>query len=166
MDEELRKLLDEYKHDVPRLYKFAGVTAATVKPYILAELEIAIGARDRDAYDTLFAMACSIENPVIKADTLNGLLVMPGHEHHQRVTMEIQRLRSPSSVPFIRAMFERGFESLEYTCSEDGAIAKWFSHALAKIGTPEAISLIIELADSDNAEIASEMAYRLGKLNT
>ena len=113
MNKELRKLLDEHPHDVPRLYQLAGVTASTVKGYILAEMEIAICARDRDAYDTLLAMACAIENPVIKADTLNRLLVMPGHEHHQRVTMEIQRLKSASSVPFIRAMLERGFESLD-----------------------------------------------------
>ena len=100
----------------------------------------------------------------VKADVLNGLLVMPGHELHQEVTMEIQRLKSLSSVPCIRSVLEGGFDFLAYTSSGDEVIAKWFSHALAKIGTREAIEVIKEFSVADNVGIAEEMSYRLGKL--
>lgn len=164
MDQALRQLLDENMHDVPRLYQLAGVTPATVKRYILDGMAAAIAEHNGEAGDTLLAMACAIEHPEAKADVLNNLLCMPGHELHQEVARAIQDLGNPASVAGIRCVLEGGFEFLEYTCSDDEVIAKWFSHALASIGTPEAIGLIKEFAASDNAGIASEMRYRLGKL--
>ena len=74
-------------------------------------------------------------------------------------------LRSPSSIPYIRQVLAGGFLMLEYTCSEPGVIAKWFSHALADINTPEAISVIREFAGSSDPGVAEEMAYRLKRLN-
>ncbi len=164
MDSALRQLLDDKLHDVPRLYQLAGVTPATIKRYILDGMAAAIDEADWDAWHTLLAMAGTIAHPQTRADVLNALLLMPGHELHQEVTRAIQELGSPLSVPCIRAVLEGGFDFLEYTCSDDNVIAKWFSHALASIGTPEAIELIKEYADSGNAGIASEMRYRLGKL--
>ena len=103
---------------------------------ILDKILIAIAESDREAWDALFDVTCAIEDSEMKADVLNNLLVMPGHELHQQVAMEIQGLKSPSSVPYIRSVLANGFDYLAYTCSEDGTIAKWFSHALAEIGTP------------------------------
>lgn len=54
---------------------------------------------------------------------------------------------------------------IPHTNSEQGVIAKWFSHALASIGTPEAIELIKEFAKCDDAGIAEEMNYRLRRLD-
>lgn len=51
-----------------------------------------------------------------------------------------------------------------YTGSDDEVIAKWFSHALAEIGTAEAIEVIKEFCADDNAGIAEEMRYRVKKL--
>lgn len=164
MDSESRKLLDEHTNNTARQYQIAGITPATVKSYILSEMATAIVGRDWKASYTLLALARAIENPEVKADVLNGLLVMPGHELHQEVTIEIQRLKSPSSVSYIRSVLGGGFDFLAYTSSEDEVIAKWFSHALAKIGTPEAIEVIKEFSVADNAGIAEEMRYRLGKL--
>lgn len=166
MDSELRKLLDEHTNNIVKQYQIAGITPATVKSYILSEMATAIGGSDWEASYTLLAMARAIENPEVKADVLNGLLVMHGHELHQEVTMEIQRLKSPSSVSYIRSVLGGGFDFLAYTSSEDEVIAKWFSHALAKIGTPEAIEVIKEFSVAGNAGIAEEMRYRLGKLAT
>lgn len=163
MDRKLRRLLDEHTNDVVKQYQLAGITPTTVKSYILGEMATAIAERNWEVWNTLLAMADSVENQEVKADVLNNLLVMPGHELHQEVTMKIQILKSPSSVPYIQSILEGGFDFLAYTCSEDEVIAKWFSHALAKIGTPEAIELIKEFAVSGNAGIAKEMNYRLGK---
>jgi len=164
MDKELRKLLDEHTNDFAKQCSLAGITPQTVKRYVLHEMAIANDSGDWEASYTLLAMARAIEAPEVKADVLNCLLVMPGHKLHQEVTMEIQTLKRPSSVPYIRSILEGGFDFLAYTSSEDEVIAKWFSHALAKIGTPESIAVIKEFSAADNAEIAKEMSYRLEKL--
>lgn len=137
---------------------------STINNHILAQMAAAIAAVDWDAQEAVVELACGIDDVDLKAAALNGLLAMPGHELHQQVTMEIQRLKSASSVPIIEAVLEGGFDYLQYTCSEDEVIAKWFSHALASIGTPEAIALIRKFAASENAGIASEMQYRLERI--
>jgi hypothetical protein len=57
-------------------YRIAGITPATVKSYILNEMAAAISGSNWEASYTLLAMARAIENPKVKADVLNGLLVM------------------------------------------------------------------------------------------
>lgn len=110
-------------------------------------------------------MTCATVDQEAKADILNNLLLMPGHQLHQEITREIQRMRSPSSIPHIRQVLERRLDFLQYTNSEQSTIAKWFSHALASIGTPEAIQLIKEFAQCDDIGIAEEMNYRLRQLD-
>lgn len=137
----------------------------THKQKVLREMEAAIANGDWQSTYQLMAFARSMSDPDERVEVFNSLLVMSGHELHQEVTREIQRLRSPSSVPYIRQMLEDGFRMLEYTCSEPGVIAKWFSHALGDINTPESIALIKEFAASGEPEVAEEMAYRLRRLN-
>ena len=126
----------------------------------------AIKEDDWDASSNWVYLTETIDDPDVRADVLNSLLMMPGHKHHQAVTMEIQQLRSPLSVPYIRQVLADGFQMFEYTCSEAGVIAKWFSHALASINTAESIALIKEYAGSNDPEIAEEMAYRLTRLKS
>jgi hypothetical protein len=164
MDRKLRKLLDECANDIVMQYQIAGITPATVRNYIISEMATAISGRDWEASRTLLAMTRIVEDSEVKADVLNNLLVTPGHELHQEVTMEIQRLKSPSSVSYIRSVLTGGFGFLVYTGSDDEVIAKWFSHALAEIGTAEAIEVIKEFCADDNAGIAEEMRYRVKKL--
>ncbi|UUM26310.1 hypothetical protein NQU59_11410 [Acinetobacter colistiniresistens] len=65
----------------------------------------------------------------------------------------------------IAKVLEQCFKRFKYTASDDdGVITKWFSHALADIGTEEAIALIRQYAQSENEEIAWEMKYRLRKI--
>lgn len=144
--------------------QLSDFTPPTIKNDLFDQMAAAIADDDWDAAESCFELACSINDADRKAQVLNGLLAMPGHELHQQVAMEIQRLKSASSVAVIEAVLESGFDYLQYTCSEDEVIAKWFSHALASIGTPEAIALIRKFAVSDNAGIASEMQYRLQRL--
>lgn len=137
----------------------------TTKQKVLREMAAAIAESDWEASDTLLGFVRTIDPPEDKVEILNSLLVMPGHVHHQEVAREIQKLRSPSSVPYIRQVLVNGFDMLKYTCSEPGVIAKWFSHALADINTPEALALIEEFARSGDPEVAEEMSYRLRRLN-
>ena len=139
--------------------------ASTIKDKVLRKMATAIAKRNWEATYDLLALARTIQEPEQRVDVFNNLLLMPGHELHQEVTREIQMLRSPSSIPYIRQVLAGGFPMLEYTCSEPGVIAKWFSHALADINTPEAISVIREFAGSSDPGVAEEMAYRLKRLN-
>lgn len=164
MDKDFRELLEEYKDNVYIQFQLAGVTEETAPAYIAKEMAVANEEQDWDTWQTLFGMACAIGNYDIKAAALNELLLMPGHQLHQEVTREIQLFAHPSSVQAIRRVLEQGFAMFEYTCSEDGVIAKWFSHALASIGTPEAIAVIKQFSQSPNKGVAKEMKYRLEKI--
>lgn len=165
MQSALRLLLDELWNDPASQYALVGASSATIGAFILNEMPTAIIECDGDAQRTLVGIASSISEVEERARVLNLLLLMPGHRSHQEVTFEIQRTRSPSSVPFIRQRLQAGFADLDYTCSEPQTIAKWFSHALAKIGTPDAIAVIEEFSRSADVGVASEMRYRLDRLS-
>src|SRR5262245_32276117 len=137
----------------------------TIKDKLLREMADAIAKHDWEASYAVLGLVRAIDPPERRADVLNNLLVMPGHELHQEVTREIQKLRSPSNVPNVRQVPADGFHKLEYKVSGTGLIAKWFSHALAEINPPEANALIREFAGSINTEVAEEMAYRLRRIN-
>ena len=95
---------------------------------------------------------------------LNELLIHPNHHSHQRVTRLLQKAKSTTTVPYIRKVLETNFDYLEYTYSESGVIAKWFSWALSEIGTKEAIDLIKEYTTSPDEVVSNEMRYRLNKI--
>ncbi len=97
-------------------------------------------------------------------DILNKLLLNPNHKSHQYVARLLQTIASPTSVPYVKKVLESGFDYLDYTCSESGVIAKWFSWILASIGTDEAIALMKEYSMSDDEGIRDEMLYRLNKI--
>ena len=164
MDKTVRKLLKKYAGDPLMQRQSVGIEEASIKDFVLEEMRAASTDGDWDACLALLSLARGIADPQRKAEVLNSMLVMPEHRIHQEVTMEIQRLAHHSSVPYIRKILESNFETLAYTCSDDEVLAKWFSHALAKIGTPESISLIREFAASANSGIAHEMRYRLAKV--
>jgi hypothetical protein len=95
-------------------------------------------------------------------DLLNELLVNPNHQSHQRIAKALQDIApSPTTLPFIRKALESKFDYLEYTCSENSAIAKWFSWLLCSIRTKEAIEMMKEFSNSSDEGIANEMRYRL-----
>jgi len=126
--------------------------------------EMASNGADWDAALDLVFRCDGIPDRAVRARTLGELLLMSNHRHHQGVTMAMQQLADPAGIAAIRARLDTGFDDLAYTCSDDIVIAKWFSHALWKIGTPEAIALIRRHASSANAQVAEEMTYRLERI--
>lgn len=128
--------------------------------FIESEVEAAIEAGMPDALDEA-VLLLGLGEPAPYLALKNRLLVTPGHRFHQMLAKDLQDLADPSTVPFVRRALEMGFDHLAYTASDDGVIAKWYSWLLAAIGTPEALELIAEYADSGNAEVAAEMRYRL-----
>lgn len=163
MDKSLHALLDDA--DTPaEQYAIAGISADGVKHYILSEMETAVAQRDGKAWYVLYGMACMIEDPHVRTDVFNHMLIMPGHTLHQEIAMQIQQLGDPSRIPFIGRILESQFDTLQYSCSEDASITKWFSHALAQIDTPDAFAMIRKYALSLNRGIARGMRYRLRRI--
>ena len=135
--------------------------------FVVAEIEHAIKTKSVERLDAAInLMWWGIErfkNQTDYTDVLNRLLLIPYHHEHQYITKTLQGIKSPLSVPFIRQVLETDFSYLAYTCSESGVIAKWFSHALFDIGTAEAIEVMRDFSQSDDAGVRAEMLYRLGK---
>jgi hypothetical protein len=133
--------------------------------FILAELSKAIAAGDEDRSYLLIDVALKSDSED-KVDVLNELLLVKEHRRHQEVVREIQLLRNGSSVPYLRRVLEDGIDHLvEYNGSGSGVVAKWFSHALFDIGTPDAIRALEMFSAHSDAEIGNEMLYRLSKLS-
>lgn len=120
---------------------------------------------DLDAADEAVEALLNTPTTPESLEPLHRLVTHPGHRCHQRVILKLQRMRDPSSAPVLRAALADGFERYAYTCSEDGVIAKWFSWAMAEIGSAEAIAVLHEFACSENSEIREQMKYRLAKLS-
>jgi hypothetical protein len=100
-----------------------------------------------------------------RTQLLNMLLIAPNHISHQRIARELQTAKSPSTVPYVRQALAKGFDYLEYTCSESNAIAKWFSWILFAIGTEEAIQVMKDYSTASDEGIRAEMLYRLKNVN-
>ncbi|WP_240726810.1 hypothetical protein [Escherichia sp. E4742] len=124
----------------------------------------AIAGQDYERINTVTEQLLSANNPRFHLDALNLLLVTSGHYHHQEVAMKLQQIGDPSTIPYVRQVFAHGFDYLDYTWSDSGAIAKWFSHLLWKIGTPEALALIQEYTSHSDEGIRKEMLYRLKRI--
>jgi hypothetical protein len=131
---------------------------------LISKIEKAISKNDNESLQSLMEELELVEMSPEFISILNQLLVNKNHKKHQFITRCIQDLKSPTSISFIQKALESNFDYLQYTCSEDIVIAKWFSHALAKIGTTEAINLMKFYTKSENEGIKTEMMYRLNKL--
>lgn len=165
MDDRLRNQLELRKWRPGAACNLTGIPAATVGEFVVREMAVAIASQDWNLWTVVLCMTCDIEDAAVKADTLGRLLLMRGHRVHQEVAMEIQQLGHPSSVAVIRQILERGFDDFAYTGSGHETIAKWFSHALRAIGTPQAVDLLREFTHSRDAGLAAGMIYRLSRMD-
>jgi len=148
--EALKRLPDSFPHDTE------GIQAA---------LQKTLSGHDPDHLAAVIEWYLLFDNKKILETEFLQLIACPGHRSHQFLVKHLQDdLRYPAAVPVIRKILSEGFAYLSYTCSEDGVIAKWFSHALKAIGSPEAIAVLQDFAKSENPEIREEMQYRLRKM--
>jgi hypothetical protein len=132
--------------------------------FIISEIYKILKSNKKGELNNLIQLINFCENKAPLTYILNELLIEPNHKSHQFIAKLIQENKSPSSIPYIKAALESRFSYLQYTCSESEVIAKWFSHALASIGTEEAINCIKKFAQSSDEGIKKEMNYRLVKL--
>ena len=126
------------------------------------KLQTAIQKQDNVLLEEAIKLLWDFELIAFVEDEFNQLILTPNHYQHQYLLQYLQGLRFTSSIPFLDQALTKGFEYMNHY-SEDGVIAKWFSHALMDIGTPEAIAILKKHAESINPEIREEMQYRLLK---
>lgn len=127
------------------------------------KLQTAIQKQDNELLEEAIKLLWDFEPITFVENEFNQLILTPNHYQHQYLTKYLQDvLRFESSVSVIDQILTQGFEYMNHY-SEDGVIAKWFSHALMDIGTPEAIAVLKKHAESSNPEIRKEMLYRLLK---
>jgi hypothetical protein len=132
--------------------------------FIRDEVRNAIMTSYPDKIDLAITLIWLSDNVPAFVDVLNELLINPDHRRHQEIAKKLQDYApSPTTVPFVRKILESNFDYLEYTCSESGSIAKWFSYLLSYIGTQEAVELMKEYCNSEDEGIREEMLYRLNK---
>lgn len=131
---------------------------------VISEVITAMKAGIAEDLDLAIELLFFYEDLSAFLDLLNDLLIFPGHHFHQNICFKLQKLKNPLSIPFIRKALASNFDYLQYTCSEDAVIAKWFSHALWNIGTPDSIAMIEEFSESENEGIREEMRYRLKRI--
>lgn len=129
------------------------------------QLAHAMQQGDVDEIETLVYLIYDSDQKVTCRELLQELLLLRFHRSHQRVVFTLQALRDPRSVPVLRQALAMPFDHLAYNHSDSEVIAKWFSHALAAIGTPEAIQVLRDFAQSPDPGIRAEMQYRLTKLS-
>jgi hypothetical protein len=168
MTDEQKQGLSEYyarRISIDTLVNLFPVDPRRDESYITTEVRNAIQTADPDEIDQSIYLMWLSDNKIAFADLLNELLVNPNHTQHQYIAKALQDdVKSPSSIPFIDKALATHFDYLDYTCSESGVIAKWFSWLLYEIGTPEAIAVMQRYADDQDEGISNEMKHRLAKV--
>ena len=169
MIEKDKQLLAEFYYGIITKSVFLKNFSVDIKnnpDFVKREVKMAIEASEPEEIQMSLSLIWLSEEPSKYIDLLNELLINPNHRSHQQIAKTLQDVSpSPTTIPFVRKALESNFDYLEYTCSEAGVIAKWFSWLLYSIGTKEAIDLMKEYTYSTNEGIANEMRYRLNKLN-
>lgn len=120
--------LTAHSADLGRQCAIAGIDADGLEDFIVGEM--ARSDAEWDVETVLLDLCSRMPDRAAKARTLGRLLLMPTHQEHQAVTMEIQQLADPASVAAIQATLERGFADFAYTGSDDNVIAKWRARAV------------------------------------
>ena len=167
MTEYEKQVLDLYCSNEISLEKFRAVFPIDLEANAVAcetAAVVVIATGDANKLDRFVTLLFSFEDLALHVHVLNVLLVTPHHFYHQAVAKALQSIASPTTVPYVKKVLEKGFEFLAYTFSESEVIGKWLSWLLYAIGTPEAISVMREYAESEDEGLAAAMQYRLAKV--
>lgn len=167
MNQLEKDLLDKWglgKIDKDYLLSIFPVDVINDRNYIISEVEKAIPTSNTSEIEYAVTLILLSGKHSELIDLLHKLLLNPNHYSHQAIVKSLQDLKNPKSIPFIEKVLKTNFDYLAYTASDSDAIAKWFSWALASIGTDEAIEVIRKYSNSQDQGIKEEMLYRLKKI--
>ena len=124
------------------------------------QLRIAISQSDPRALDEALGPACArvAEDPRV-VPLLCTLLSLDWHEEHEELAQLLQQQCDARAVEALARAARLKFGYLAYNNSS--AFARKCVWALADIGTDDARQRLVELAESDDAELASYAKRRL-----
>lgn len=143
---EINKQLNDFHHDIEKIF-----------------LEIA-NTKNSDEVEDLLTILWAFDNPKEEIEILNKLLIAPWHKRHEDIIHAIQQIKNPESIPFIKKAIQQKFQYLiDYGTGERQFINQ-SGHALASIGTQEALDVIYELSKSTDFVLKDEMLYRISKI--
>lgn len=123
-------------------------------------LQIAMDNHDGGAVEDALTQ-CYKEESAAYIDLLVELLLADWHTRHEDIALEMQRLRSPITIPALKTTSLRKFAYLDYNNSH--ALARKCVWALADIGTMHAKSELAEIADCEDDVVAEYARKRLDK---
>jgi hypothetical protein len=95
---------------------------------------------------------------------LHQLIMEQWHYRHEDIIHDIQSRKNPASIKFIKQAIQTKFTYLEAYETGTRQFINQCGHALASIGTDEAIELIIELSKSNDPILKDEMLYRISRI--
>lgn len=80
--------------------------------------------QDYEKLDSSIGLLLKTNAPRQYLDLFHQLLLMPEHTYHQQVARVLQQIGDPDTIPYVKKVFEQGFDYLDYTCSDSCVIAK------------------------------------------
>jgi hypothetical protein len=126
----------------------------------LVELfEHAIRAKNSDEVDDAVSVTFSITNPENFVPYLCQLLESSWHFDHEDITRLLQKIGDPESVSVLFKTAIKKFDYLEYDDSK--SLSRKCTWALADIGNNKSKEALVELAKSQDEEIAAFAQKRI-----
>jgi hypothetical protein len=97
-------------------------------------------------------------------DLIHTIILEPWHREYEELIHSLQNRKSPSSIPIIKEAMQQKYPYLESYGTGTRQFINQSGHALASIGTPQAIDTIVALSKSTDPVIKDEMLYRISRL--
>lgn len=164
IDQETLKYLDEFYGEVDVQLSILGVDQSNCGALLKSNIVEYASKEDWETCCTLEDIVEKLDGNSTKIELYLELLNIQGHGLHQVILRFIQDGKYEPAIPHIEKMLSSGLRDFVNRTSEPDAIASWVSHALAGIGTREAISVIEKHVESDDPYVSQEMMYRLKRL--
>lgn len=164
IDSQTWKYLHEFYEEVDVQLSILNVDQYSCGELLKSKIIEYSSNEEWDKCCTFEGIVENLDGTSVKEELYLELLNIQGHGLHQVILRNFQDRKFEKAVPHIEKMLGAGLASFKHRNSEPDAIASWVSHALASIGTRDAISVIEKYCDSTDPYIAKEMQYRLSKL--
>ena len=159
LDFELRKITkDELVSRLPFSREHKSIEMRRIMDQIIRSKT----AADVESGLTLLGL---VEEHEEFTDLLHRLILEPWHTRYEDIIHDLQARKDPASIPVIRVAIQQKYDYLESYGTGTPQFISQCGHALASIGTAEAIETIRDLAEnSEDPLIRTAMRYRLDKI--
>ena len=124
-----------------------------------------IAAKDAEDLEYGLEILFSFEENNNMVDLVHTIILEPWHRAYEELIHNLQSRQCPSSIPIIKKAMQQKYPYLESYGTGTRQFINQSGHALASIGTPQALDTIVALSKSTDPIIKDEMLYRISRLN-